>query len=253
MKRMIALLSIGTLILTGCSSQIKVPRLDGTGIDSSAFTRSEEKFSEELSGKWCYDCERPNYNFEMYTTSDGAKLAFDEKGRVVRFRNTPEVINAGFIKTDELPVDKINKFLDDTLPHGESVKVEPVLGETYDGSRNNKAYYDVIEEIGDKGWFKAEMNGDGTIQQADFDYFVPEKEVDVKKYDKEADAIIKECTADGEGSIQSRSFIKADGQIYGSYSILTGFKYSEEDPVEYGTYVVLVRPDHDDVSLKKTY
>ncbi len=275
MKKKAIILLTGALILTGCDSfdegsfpkdientenntteaveteaaEFSLPSLAGTGIDISEFTLSDEKYDEEVEGEWCYDAERPHYRYDMYTSPDGAKIVFDEEGRVVRFRNSPEIVNADFIESDDVPIDKIQKFVDDTLPEGISITLEPCSGYT-EYCPTHMKYYNLIEEVGEDGWVNAKINGDGTILEVDYSYQVPIEDVDTKPYDEEAEAIIKECSADGEGEICEKCFIRADGQLYGSYSILTGFKYDNDQPAAYGTYVVIVRPEHETVPFK---
>lgn len=272
MIKKLILVSVGAVILTGCNAQnnfsqpadtgtepsdisqhsastFSLPQLADTGINISGFKLSDEKYDEEVGGQWCYDAERPHYRYDMYTSPDGAKIALDEEGRLVRFRNSPEILNADFIESDDVPLEKIQNFIADTVPEGISITLDDCGGYAEYCPTQFK-YYDQIEKVEENGWVNAKINGDGTIFEVDYDYNVPVEEVDVKKYDEEAEAIIKECTADGEGEIIDKCFIRADGQLYGSYSILTGFKYNDDEPAAYGTYSVIVRPDHETVPFK---
>lgn len=273
MKKRIALIFAGAVLLTGCrttesqntsvpfaereentalsetetkASDITLPDLSGAGIDTSVFTKSEEKYDEEIEWRWFYDGERPHFRFDLYTSPDGAQLAYDEKGRIVRFRNTPDIINADFIESDDVPLDKIQNFVDDTVPEGISITFEGCGGYTEYCPTNTK-YYNLIEKAGENGWVNAKINGDGTIQSVDFEYYVPESEVDSPAYEKEAEELIKQFSADGEGSIIRKQYICADGEIYGLFDILTGFVYEGNEEPLYGEYNILIRPEHDTI------
>lgn len=251
-------------LLTGCSSgaapiaeqqipaetkEITMPDLTAAGIDTSVFTKSAEPYTEELPGAWFYNSAPPTYQFALYTSPDGAQLAFDDQGRVVRFRNTPEICNADFQESEYGEInatDTVNSFLACVLSADNPVTIQYVV-HTCDGSREegHQDYYDFIEEMPCGGYVTGEITYDGIIQRMDIDYYTPETDVNAKKYDVEAQAIIDNFAIRHQdeipGEIIEKVFIQANGYIYGSYSILSDFGS------DCGTYVVLVRQDHEEI------
>lgn len=217
-------------------------------IDFSAFTEASEPYTEPLNCKWFYESDPPVCKYKKLTSPDGMMIAKDEEGRIVRFRNTPDRMNAALIETENgcAPVGKLNAFLSAVLP--ESLKVEAEsAGSYYDGSSQKECYHWCEMLPNNGGFVEAQLNGDGTIEQADITYYYPQEKIRKANYDKEAETILKKFSMDHEGVVDETCFHLIDGYVYGEYWAVTGFDG------EYGDFGFLVRAEHDSVPLIKEY
>ena len=222
--------------------------LSDAGIDYSVFTESVESYTEPLKGKWFYEGEPPVFKYKKLTSPDGMMIALDEEGRIVRFRNTPEIADAPLIEAENdcAPLDKLNAFFDAVLPDQQMIEAE-YAGRCSDGARKND-FYGYVEMLpDDSGFVQAELNGDSTIQRVDITYYYPQEKIRKADYDREIDTILKQFSMDHEGTVEEQYFHLIDGYVYGEYWAVTGFDG------EYGDFGFIVRADHDSVPLIKEY